>query len=263
MSFASAIYAGRVVHARFGRTRHRLAYRIFMLLLDLDEVPALDRALRLFSLGRFNLVGFDPSRHGDGSATPLKAQVEARFAAAGIAIGGPVRMLCMPRILGGGFNPLTVYYGHAADGRLSGVLYEVNNTFGERHSYLIPAAPDADGVVRQAVAKAFYVSPFMDFDLAYAFRLRPPGDEVLTAIEVSDAEGRPVLAASFHGRRRELGDGALLRAWAGHPWMTLGVLAAIHWEALKIWLKGERVRRRTPARGPGLTVVTPPATRAA
>lgn len=154
---ASGLYPGVVSHTRIKPRRHALRYRIFMLLLDLDELDALDRGLKLFSLGRFNLTGFDPRRHGDGSATPLKQQVEARLAAAGIAHGGPVRLLAMPRILGGGFNPLTVYWCHRPDGALSAILYEVNNTFGERHSYLIPAE-DAP-VVKQACDKGFYVSP--------------------------------------------------------------------------------------------------------
>jgi len=252
--FASGLYPGVVAHARLRPRRHALSYRIFMLLLDLDELPALDRRLRVFSLARFNLVGFDPRRHGDGSDTPLKRQVEARLAAAGIAHGGPVRMLAMPRILGTGFNPLTVYFCHRPDGALSAILYEVNNTFGERHSYLIPA--DDKAVVEQACDKGFYVSPFMDMELSYAFRIRPPGAAVQVAVDVGDAEGR-VLAASFAGERRELGDRALLRAWLTHPWMTLGVLAAIHWEALFIWLKGERVRKRPRAPAWAVTVVSP------
>jgi hypothetical protein len=255
----SGLFPGVVTHARLKPRRHALRYRIFMLLLDLDELEAVDRGLKLFSLARFNLVGFDPARHGDGSATPLKVQVERQLAAAGLGHGGPVRMLAMPRILGSGFNPLTVYYCHHTDNTLSAILYEVNNTFGERHSYLIPA-PEAAGraaVVEQACDKGFYVSPFMDMDLAYAFRLRPPGDEVQVFVDVDDAEGR-VLSASFSGRRQELTDRNLLRAWLGHPWMTLGVLAAIHWEALFIWLKGEKIRRR-PAKPAWPVTVVPPA----
>jgi DUF1365 family protein len=144
-------------------------------------------------------------------------------------------MLAMPRILGHGFNPLTVYYCHGADGRLTGMIYEVNNTFGERHSYVIPARPEAGGMVRHACAKDFYVSPFMDLDLAYSFRLRPPGETVLTAVDVRD-EKDLVLAATFLGRREELTDWQILKAWLGHPWMSLGVIVAIHVEALKIWL---------------------------
>lgn len=255
MSAVSGLYPGVVTHTRLKPRRHALRYDIFMLLLDLDELAQLDRDLKLFSAGRFNLVGFNPRRHGDGSATPLKAQVEAKLAAAGLPHGGPVRLLAMPRILGMGFNPLTVYFCHAADGALSAILYEVNNTFGERHSYLIPAPEPGAPVVKQACEKGFYVSPFMDMALSYAFRVRPPGEHVQVLVDVDDAEGR-VLATGFVGERRDLTDRELARAWLTHPWMTLGVLGAIHWEALFIWLKGEKIRTRPPAPAWPVTVVT-------
>ena len=250
----SGLYAGVVSHTRMKPRRHSLRYRIFMLLLDLDELEMLDRGLRLFSLQRFNLAGFDPRRHGDGSATPLKTQVEAQLAAAAIAHGGPIRMLAMPRILGMGFNPITVYFCHRPDGALSAILYEVNNTFGERHSYLIPA--DDAPIVKQACDKGFYVSPFMDMDLSYAFRVRPPADQVQVLVDVDDAEGR-VLATGFVAERQDLTDRNLARAWLTHPWMTVGVVGAIHWEALFIWLKGEKIRQRPAKPAWPVTVVTP------
>jgi uncharacterized protein len=250
--FASGLYPGVVSHTRLKPRRHSLRYRIFMLLLDLDETAALDRDLKLFSLKRFNLIGFDPRKHGDGSATPLKAQVEAQLAAAGIAHGGPVRMLAMPRILGMGFNPITVYFCHRPDGALSAILYEVNNTFGERHSYLIPA--EDTPIVKQACEKGFYVSPFMDMDLSYAFRVRPPSEQVQVLVDVDDAEGR-VLATGFVAERQEMTDRNLARAWLTHPWMTLGVVGAIHWEALFIWLKGEKIRQRPTKPAWSVTVV--------
>ena len=252
--FASGLYAGVVTHTRLKPRKHALRYRIFMLLLDLDELEVLHRRLKLFSLKRFNLVSFDPTAHGDGSDTRLKAQVEAQLVAAGIPHGGPVRMLAMPRILGMGFNPITVYFCHRPDGALSAILYEVNNTFGERHSYLIPA--DDAPVVTQACEKGFYVSPFMDMDLSYAFRVRPPGDQVQVLVDVDDAEGR-VLATGFVAARQDISDGTMFRAWLTHPWMTMGVVAAIHWEALRIWLKGEKVRQRPVKPAWPVTVVTP------
>lgn len=252
MSLTSGLYAGRVSHTRVKPRRHALAYRVFMLLIDLDELK--DLKLRTLGVGRFNLFGFDPARFGDGSGRPLKAQIEGTLAQAGLAHGGPIRMLAMPQILGQAFNPLTVYFCHAPDRTLSAILYEVNNTFGERHSYLIPA-PNA-ALVKQACAKQFYVSPFMDMALAYAFRILRPEERVLVAVDVSDAEGL-VLSASFSGERRPLTDGALLKAWLTHPWMTLGVLAAIHLEALKIWLKGEKVRVRPLPPERAVTVVAP------
>ncbi len=236
----AALYPGVVTHARLRPRPHRLRYRIFMLALDLDELPAL-RRLRAVRLG---LVGFRERDHLDGSATPLKVQVERHLIAAGLDGGGRIVLVCMPRILGRGFNPLSVYFCYRPDGSLSAVLYEVNNTFGGRHSYLIPAP--ASGLPGPPVGKAFHVSPFMDMDLAYHFRIVPPGDGVGIKVDVDDARGR-VLSAAFAGRRRDLTDAALVRALAGHPWMVLGVLAAIHWEALKIWLKGERLRPSPPA----------------
>ncbi|HMP61581.1 MAG TPA: DUF1365 family protein [Phenylobacterium sp.] len=243
---ASGLYAGVVGHVRQRPRRHALRYRIFMLLIDLDEARDLSRRLRLFGYDRAAPFSLHTRDHGDGSDRSLKAQVEAHLAAAGIDHGGAVRLLCMPRVFGAVFNPLSLYFCHRTDGTLSAILYEVNNTFGQRHSYLIPAPPLEDGRLRQAVDKGFYVSPFMDMDLTYAFSIRPPGVEVSAAIEVSDAEGR-LMSAAFGGRRGELDDRALWRAWLTHPWMTLGVMGAIHWEALKIWLKGERLRPRPPA----------------
>ena len=248
---ASGLYSGLVTHARVKPRPHRLAYRIFMLLIDLDEARELSRRVKTLGFGRFNLFGFDEARHGDGSGRPLKVQVEEMLAKAGIAPGGPVRVLAMPQILGRAFNPLTVYFCHRPDGALSAILYEVNNTFGERHSYLIPAA-DAPKV-DQHVRKDFYVSPFMDMDLSYAFHIRPPEESVKVVVDAHDADGL-VLAASFMGKRSELSDGNLIKAWLTHPWMTLGVVAAIHIEALKIWLKGEKVRVRTPEMGHRVTV---------
>ena len=247
---ASGLYSGLVSHQRVKPRPHRLAYKIFMLLIDLDEQAAL-RGVKTLGFGRFNLFGFDEARHGDGSGRPLKVQVEAMLAGAGIATGGPVRVLTMPQILGRAFNPLTVFFCHRADGALSAILYEVNNTFGERHSYLIPAADTAR--VEQAVAKDFYVSPFMDMDLSYAFRIRRPEASVKVVVDTHDADGL-VLAASFLGKRSELTDANLMKAWLAHPWMTVGVVAAIHIEAVKIWLKGEKIRHRTPETGHRVTV---------
>lgn len=252
---ASGLYPGLVVHGRTRPQAHALRYRIFMLLVDLDEAPALGQALRLFGFDGPAAFSLHTRDHGDGSDQPLKGQVEAHLRQAGLPCGGPVRLLCMPRVLGGVFNPLSVYFCHGPDGALSAILYEVNNTFGDRHSYLIPA-PVAEGeTLRQTIDKGFYVSPFMDMGLTYAFTIRPPGERVAVSIQVADGDG-PLLSASFAGARRPLSDRALFGAWLSHPWMTLGVMGAIHWEALKIWLKGGRLRPR-PA-PPALPVTVAP-----
>lgn len=254
---ASGLYPGLVVHGRTRPKAHALRYRIFMLLLDLDEGPALAKGLRLFGFDTPGAFSFHTRDHGDGSSRPLKAQVEAHLSQAGLAFGGPIRLLCMPRVLGAVFNPISVYFCHGQDGDLSAILYEVNNTFGDRHSYLIPApAPATEGeTLRQAIDKGFYVSPFMDMGLTYAFTIRPPGERVAVSIQVADGEG-PLLSASFTGERLALSDRALIGAWLSHPWMTLGVMGAIHWEALKIWLKGGRLRPRP--KPPALPVTVAP-----
>lgn len=247
----SALYAGRVVHVRIKPLRHRLAYRLFYLLLDLDELPALSR--RLFCLGhnRPGLLGVHDRDHGDGSARPLKQQIEALLAAAGLDQAGRVRMLTMPRVLGRVFNPITVYFCDDRAGRLQAMLYEVNNTFGQRHSYLIPAISGPAGhagaaVIDQRCDKDFYVSPFMDMALRYHFRLTPPDTRLALAIEAADHDGA-VLYAAFNGRRRALTDAALLSMLLRFPLLALQVLGGIHWEALKLWLKGLKLRPRPEA----------------
>lgn len=242
MTQGSALYVGEVTHARLRPRRHRLRYRLFMLLLDLDEAPALAARMRWFSLGRFNLASFHARDHGDGSDTPLRAQVERRLDAAGLSIrGGPIRLLCLPRVLGYVFNPLSVYFCHRPDGRLHAILYEVTSTFGERHGYLIAAEPDAKGVVRQSAAKRLHVSPFMAMDLRYDFRIEPPGETLAVQIGTLDTEGL-LLTAGFAARRRPLDDRNLLGAWFAHPLVTLKVIAGIHWEAVKLLAKGMKLK---------------------
>jgi DUF1365 family protein len=239
---ASAIYVGEVSHIRLRPRRHALRYRIFMLLLDLDELAALHKRLRWFSLGRFNLTSFRERDHGDGSETPLRTQIERHLDAAGLPIaGGPIRLLCLPRMLGYVFNPLSVYFCYTRDQRLQAILYEVSSTFGERHSYLMPAEPDARGVVRQSAAKRLHVSPFMDMDLDYRFRIRPPAETLDITIGTIDHEGL-LLNARFAAERRPLNDSGLLRAWIAHPLLTVKVIVGIHWEAIRLIAKGLRLK---------------------
>lgn len=251
--FASGVYTGVVTHRRFKPRRHALRYRLFMLLLDLDELEELGRTRRLFAYNRAALLSFHDADHGDGSGRPLRPQVETQLEAAGLPTGGPIRILCLPRVLGFVFNPLSEIYCHAPDGRLIAIVHQVSNTFGERHSYLLRVDQADGGAVRQSCAKRFYVSPFMDMDLAYDFRIMPPGERVSTAIRVSDAEG-PVLAAAFAGERRPLTDANLLEAFLTHPLVTLKVVAGIHWEALKLWLKGMGLRHRPAPPAEAFTV---------
>lgn len=236
----SGLYSGVVAHQRLRPRRHRLAYRMFMLALDLDELDCLSRRLKLFSHNGWNLVSLHDRDFAGKVRAPLRPQIEARLAQAGHDLkGGRITLLCMPRLLGKGFNPLSVYFCHDRDGRLATTIHAVRNTFGERHDYVLPVEPSADGRVRQACGKAFHVSPFMPMDLRYAFEIKPPGDSVHVGVDVLDQEGL-MLTATFSGQRQDLTDKAIWKALANHPWQVVGILAAIHWEALKIVFKGFR-----------------------
>jgi hypothetical protein len=257
---ASCLYTGAVMHRRLKPVEHKLRYRMFWTLLDLDEIPQLGSTLRFFSHERFNLFGFYNADHGDGSALPLQAQVKAHLDRAGIDLGGgKVQLLCLPRILGYAFNPISVYYCYHRSGKLMALLYEVHNTFGQRHTYLIPADDTHDGLLQRSL-KSFYVSPFMDMDIAYTFRVQPPAERVTLTIEGADKRG-PVIVASLAGKRRALTNAALLLAFFSYPLLNLVVVGGIHWEALKLWIKGMRLRPRPPAPQP-ITVVASPASHA-
>lgn len=235
----SALYRGEVTHRRLRPREHRLRYRVFWLLLDLAELDEVDRRLRLLSRNRFNLLSFHDRDHGDGSGRPLRDQVTALLHREGVDIGGgAVRLLTMPRVLGYVFNPISLYYCHGPDGRLAAVIYEVTSTFGERHAYVLPTT-DGD-VIRQAARKALHVSPFMGMDMGYAFRGHAPAEWMDLTIDGSDSEGLLIVAV-MTGRRHALTDGAILKAALSMPFLTMKVVAAIHWEALKLWLKGVRL----------------------
>ena len=248
---ASTLYRGTVMHQRLRPKRHRLRYRVFSLLVDLDELDALAGRLRLFSRNRFNLFSLYDRDYGDGSGEPLRGQVERHMRDARVETdGGAIRLLTMPRVLGYAFNPLSVYFCYRRCGALAAILYEVSNTFGQRHLYLIPV-PEGEGeggggrAVAQRCAKRFYVSPFLDMDMTYLFNVRPPAERVGVAISGRDAQG-PIIVASQFGARVPLNDRNLVLAFALYPLLTLKVIAGIHWEALWIWLKGIRLRERPP-----------------
>ncbi len=245
----SALYIGTVMHRRLRPKLHQLDYRIFSLLIDLDELDSLDRRLRLFSRRRFNLLSFRDKDYGDGSETPLRTQAEAHLEAVGVTDIGRIDLLTMPRLLGFAFNPLSNYFCYDRAGALTAIIHEVHNTFGERHSYVLIADEEA-GAVRQQSAKAFHVSPFLPMKLDYAFHIRPPGPTLQIAITVSDTAG-PLLVAVQRMERRALTDGAILRASLAFPLMTVKVVAGILWEAAKLWIKGVSVNRHPgPAEAP-------------
>ena len=250
------------MHRRLRPRIHHFRYRAFWFLLDLDELDRLSSQLRWFSHNRSNLFSLHDRDHGDGSATPLRAQVELKLREARIDLGGgSIRLLCMPRTLGYCFNPLSVYFCCHADGAPAALVYQVHNTFGERHSYVIPVrhTSDADAVaVRQRCRKALYVSPFLDLNMRYDFRVSGPDERIAVGIRASTSEG-PVLNAVLTGQRSDLNDRNLVRAFLTIPAITLKVIAAIHWEALRLWLKGLRLvpRPAPPKRAATIAAANP------
>ena len=252
---AAALYFGDVMHARLRPMGHRFSYRVMNLLIDLDRLADADRQSALFGVNRAALYSFHEVDHGQRDGSSLRAYVQRCAAERGIDLtGGRVLLLCYPRLLGYTFNPLSVYFCYRADGALALLIYEVRNTFGDIHPYVLPVLSGeiSDAGVRQQQDKLFYVSPFIGMAMRYYFRVRPPGERVQLRILETDREG-PLLAATFNGSRRALNTKELLRAFFALPLVTMKITAAIHWEALRLWLKGARlVPRNDAARNTGL-----------
>jgi len=239
---AAALYFGEVMHARLKPMGHRFSYRVMSLLIDLDRLEAADRQSRLFGVNRAALYSFNEADHGMRDGSSLRVYAQRCAAGHGIDLtGGKVLLLCYPRLLGYTFNPLSAYFCYRADGGLALIIYEVRNTFGDIHAYVLPVKPGelSEAGVRQTQDKLFYVSPFVEMAMRYHFRVSPPGHTVKLRILETD-RGGPLLAATFHGQRRALTTAALLRSFFALPLVTLKIVAAIHWEALRLWLKGAR-----------------------
>ena len=254
---AAALYFGDVMHARLKPIGHRFSYRVMSLMVDLDRLAAADRQSRLFGVNRAALYSFNEADHGERDGSALRIYAQRCAAERGIDLtGGRVLLLCYPRLLGYTFNPLSAYFCYRADGELALMIYEVRNTFGDIHAYVLPVKPgeSSDAGIRQAQEKLFYVSPFIGMAMRYHFRVSPPGDSVKLRILETDRDG-PLLAAAFNGRRRALTTAALLRSFCSLPLVTLKIVAAIHWEALRLWLKGARLVPR-PNTAPARPVIT-------
>lgn len=237
-----ALYVGGTVHHRFGPRPHRFRYAIFQVLLDIDDpgrgLPGLMR------LGRFGLFSFTPADHGDRGGASLRSWVEARLAQAGVAASAArIRLLTFPRILGFVFNPLSLFFVEDGAGRLEAVIYEVNNTFGQTHAYVVPAA--GQGRQRQTAAKQLYVSPFYRVEGEYRFTVSQP-DETFHLTIVKTVGGQADFTATQTARRAPLRNATLLRLFFTMPLMTLKVVAAIHWEALRLLIKGAPFGSRPP-----------------
>jgi DUF1365 family protein len=245
----AVLYFGDVMHARLKPIGHRFSYRVMSLLIDLDRLELADRQSRLFGVNRAALYSFNEADHGARDGSSLRGHAQRCAAGHGIDLtGGRVLLLCYPRLLGFAFNPLSVYFCYRADGELALMIYEVRNTFGELHAYVLPVRPGeaSDAGIRQVQEKLFYVSPFIEMAMHYHFRVSPPGAHVRLRILQTDRDG-PLLAATFNGLRRDLTSQALLRSLLSLPLVTFKIVAAIHWQALRLWLKGARLVPRPGA----------------
>ncbi|MFM8700406.1 MAG: DUF1365 domain-containing protein [Hyphomicrobiales bacterium] len=249
VSACAALFVGTVMHTRMKPVTHRFNYRVFTTLINLDRLDELDRLSPVFSVNRFNLFSFYPSDHGlrDGSSLALYARTLLRDAGTHDPINH-VFLLCYPRMLGYVFNPLSVYFAYAADKRLLGVIYEVRNTFGEHHTYVAAVQPGELTVsgLRQERVKRLYVSPFNGLAMRYLFRLCPPDKSVAVRILAMDTDG-PVLAATFFGRHATFSTAELIFRFLTIPLMSIKIITGIHFEALRLWVKGLRMVRRSEA----------------
>jgi DUF1365 family protein len=234
----SAIYHCEVMHQRLVPLRHGFQYPVFYLWLDLDEVKALDRGLMWLSRNRWNLFAFFDRDHLGGAVTDLKSGVLERMRQDGMDVKGVerVRMLCFPRVLGYVFNPVVFYFAFDDGGRAVGALVQVTNTFHEQKLYSVPLDGEGGGL-RRVVTKAFYVSPFSKLDLCFDFQLAVPDEGLEIRVDDVTAAGEKVLLSRLWGRRVELTDGQLLSCAVTYPFLTLRVMALIHWHALRLWMK--------------------------
>jgi hypothetical protein len=241
-----------VQHRRLRPVPHHFRFRLFMMYLDLDELPdALDGhwlwSARRAAPARFHRADY----HGDPAvplADAVRRTVEEKT---GTRPAGPIRLLTHLRYYGYCFNPVSFYYCFDREGsHVETILTEITNTpWGERHSYVLPRTPDMNGVMRFRFAKNFHVSPFMPMEQRYDWRFSPPGRRLAVHMENYDAAGM-IFDATMSLRRRELTGATLARALLAYPWMTAGVVTAIHWNALKLWLKGNPVYTHPERRSP-------------
>ena len=239
MNAPARLYVGEVMHRRVFPVRYRFAYRVFSLLLDIDQVDAAAGGAAVFSHNRFNLLSFHDADHGPRDGSALRPWIDGVLARFGVDLdGGRVELLCFPRVLGFVFNPLSVWYCRHGDGSLRAVLLEVANTFGERHGYLLHerGAPLA-WPVRQSRGKCFHVSPFVGMQADYQFRLGEPDERLEVGIREFEG-GRLMLVAAQVAAAEPFTTARLVRATAAIPFLTIKVVAMIHWQALKIWLRG-------------------------
>ena len=240
---SSYIYVGNVIHKRFKPKVHFFKYKVFSLLVDLSELNELEKELKLFSYNKFNLLSFYDLDHGPRDGTSLITWVKDNLAKNNISTNQiTIKLLCYPRIWGYVFNPLSVFFVYDKDLNLISILYEVKNTFGEQHTYIFKIKKNSH-LFEHSCKKKFHVSPFIEIDCTYFFRILKPENKLSIAINQNDNEGK-LLYASQEGKKKHLNNKNLIISYLFHPFMSFKIIGAIHFEALKLWLKGVKLVKK-------------------
>ncbi|MEL6661516.1 MAG: DUF1365 domain-containing protein [Pseudomonadota bacterium] len=253
-SAALKLVTGRTVHARFTPFEQRFSYGLMMVDVDIDRLDEARKQTHLFSIDKTALYSLNKDDHGSKGATSLRDWAISQLAKADVdAHGLTLRMLTFPRHLFYRFAPLTVWFASDDDGALEGVIYEVNNTFGESHTYV--AKTDGSVAVSEA-DKSFHVSPFFDITGKYKFTLRKSADRISLVIDTL-VDGERTHMATITASSQPATDAALLKSALRRPLSAMGVTTGIHWEALKIWLKGAGYRSKPKPPKIGYTVAKP------
>ena len=239
----SCIYIGSVIHKRFKPKKHFFKYNVFSLFLDLDEINELDQKILFFSYNKFNILSFFDKDHGYRDGSSIKDWLINVLQKKNIStINIKIKILCYPRIFGYVFNPLSIFFIYDADSNPIAILYEVKNTFGEQHTYVFKIDIKNKQILNNC-KKKFYVSPFMDLESKYFFKVLIPNERLSVIIDQRDKEGK-LLFASQDGERVKLSSKNLLISYLKHPLMTLKIISAIHYEALKLWIKGIKLVKK-------------------
>ena len=238
---SSCIYNGIVTHKRFKPVKHNLKYKTFSIFLDLDEIDNLDKSNPIFSFNKFNIFSFYNKDHGPRDGKSLKIWAINNLKKFNIYQNvNKVKLLCYPRIFGFVFNPLSIFYCYE-NKVLKAIFYEVKNTFNEQHTYIFKNKKKDK--IEQTCKKKFYVSPFMDMETWYDFKLIRPDKKLFVSIKQTDKKGL-VLTAVQTGERKEFSFKQLVINFFQYPLMTLKIISAIHFEAFLLWKKGAIYRPR-------------------
>ena len=233
----SCIYCGSVIHKRFKPKEHFFKYKVFSLFLDLSELNVLDDKLNFFSLNKFNLISFYEIDHGNRDGSSLLDWVKNNLSKNNVStVNIRVKLLCYPRILGYVFNPLSVFFVYDQNENLISILYEVKNTFGEQHTYFFKVE-NQNKLIQNNCSKKFHVSPFIEMNCNYFFKILHPAQKLSVIIDQYDQKGK-ILFASQDGERSDLTSRNLMKSYLKHPLMTFKIISAIHFEAFKLWMKG-------------------------